>query len=70
MAKFADVIRYYKNYRAIAIFSIVASSIFELLDLVVPYAIGQLLNLLSDQPVDRLAQGLAGGLAGLAGGSR
>jgi len=67
MAKFADVIRYYKNYRAIAIFSIVASSIFELLDLVVPYAIGQLLNLLSDQPVDRLAQGLAGGLAGLAG---
>jgi ATP-binding cassette subfamily B protein len=60
MAKFADVIRYYKNYRAIAVFSILASSVFELLDLVVPYAIGQLLNLLSNQPVDRLAQALAG----------
>lgn len=67
MAKFADVIRYYKDYKAIAAFSIVASGVFELLDLVVPYAIGQLLNLLSDQPVDRLAQSLAGGLAGLAG---
>ncbi|NEQ42841.1 MAG: ABC transporter ATP-binding protein [Leptolyngbya sp. SIOISBB] len=67
MAKFADVIKYYKNYRAIAVFSIAASSLFELLDLVVPYAIGQLLNLLSDQPVDRLAQGLAGGVAALAG---
>ncbi|RZM75243.1 ABC transporter ATP-binding protein [Leptolyngbya iicbica] len=67
MAKFADVIQYYKNYKAIAVFSIAASSLFELLDLVVPYAIGQLLNLLSDRPVDRLAQGLADGLAGLAG---
>ncbi|MEO1094500.1 MAG: ABC transporter ATP-binding protein [Cyanobacteria bacterium J06638_28] len=67
MAKFADVINYYKNYRAIAIFSIVASSIFELLDLVVPYAIGQLLNVLSEQPIDRLAQGLAGSVAAIAG---
>ncbi|MGF1458738.1 MAG: ABC transporter ATP-binding protein [Leptolyngbyaceae cyanobacterium] len=67
MAKFADVIRYYKNYKAIAVFSILASGVFELLDLVVPYAIGQLLNLLSDQPVDRLAQGLAGGLADITG---
>ena len=67
MAKFADVIQYYKNYKAIAIFGIVASGVFELLDLVVPYAIGQLLNLLSSRPVDRLVQGLAEGLAGLTG---
>ncbi|MDJ0706368.1 MAG: ABC transporter ATP-binding protein [Leptolyngbyaceae cyanobacterium MO_188.B28] len=58
MATFQDVIRYYKNYRAIAIFSIVASSLFEIIDLVVPYAIGQILNILSGQPVDRLSQGL------------
>ncbi|MEM6714774.1 MAG: ABC transporter ATP-binding protein [Cyanobacteria bacterium P01_C01_bin.147] len=67
MAQFADVIKYYKNYKAIAVFSIAASSLFELLDLVVPYAIGQLLNLLSEQPVDRLAQGVAGAVATLAG---
>ncbi|WP_204138055.1 ABC transporter ATP-binding protein [Halomicronema sp. CCY15110] len=67
MAKFADVIKYYKNYKAIAVFSILASGLFELLDLVVPYAIGQLLNVLSDQPVDKLAQGLASRLAGFTG---
>ncbi|MGD1858928.1 MAG: ABC transporter ATP-binding protein [Leptolyngbyaceae cyanobacterium] len=67
MAKFADVIRYYKNYKAIAVFSIVASSVFELIDLVVPYAIGQLLNVLSERPVDKLAQSLAGNLAALTG---
>ena len=58
MANFQDVIRYYKNYRAIAIFSIVASSLFEISDLVVPYAIGQILNVLSGHPVDRLSQAL------------
>ncbi len=63
MAKFADVVNYYKDYRAIACASIAASSGFELVDLAVPYAIGQLLNVLSDQPVDRLAQGMASTLA-------
>ena len=67
MAKFADVVGYYKNYKAIAFFSIAASSAFELLDLVVPYAVGQLLNVLSDQPIDKLAQGLVTGLAALTG---
>lgn len=67
MAKFEDVIRYYKNYRGIAAFSIVASSAFELVDLVVPYAVGQLLNVLSQQPVDQLMQGIVSGLAAIAG---
>lgn len=67
MAKFADIVGYYKNYRAIAVFSIVASSVFELIDLVVPYSMGQLLNVLSNQPVDQLAQGLVGGLALVSG---
>jgi ATP-binding cassette subfamily B protein len=67
MAKFTDVINYYRNYRTLSIISIIASSGFELLDLVVPYAVGQLLNVLSDQPLDRLAQELTRGAATIAG---
>lgn len=67
MAKFTDVVRYYQNYQGIAIASIIASSVFELIDLVVPYTIGQLLNVLSDQPVDRLVHHLVSGLGMLSG---
>ncbi|WP_008308277.1 ABC transporter ATP-binding protein [Leptolyngbya sp. PCC 6406] len=67
MAQFADVIKYYKNYSAIAVFSIVASSFFELVDLMVPYAIGQVLNVLSYQPVDRGLQVLVAGLGEITG---
>lgn len=56
MAKFSDILRYYQPYTAIAAFSIAASSLFEIIDLVVPYAIGQILNVLSNQPVDALLQ--------------
>ncbi|NJN21593.1 MAG: ABC transporter ATP-binding protein [Leptolyngbya sp. RL_3_1] len=63
MAQFSDVIKYYSGYRAIALVSILASSAFELLDLVVPYAIGQLLNLVSQAPVDGGVQGLVNQLA-------
>jgi ATP-binding cassette subfamily B protein len=56
MASFRDIINYYRNYQKSSVFSIVASSLFEIIDLVVPYAIGQILNLLSNQPVDRLLQ--------------
>jgi ATP-binding cassette, subfamily B, bacterial len=52
MARFRDVVFYYKKYWAIALFSIIASGVFELIDLVVPYAIGQLLNVLSGQALD------------------
>ncbi|WP_013323997.1 ABC transporter ATP-binding protein [Gloeothece verrucosa] len=58
MASFRDIIGYYRSYRAIAIFSIAASCIFELIDLVVPYVIGQSLNVLSHQPLDRPIQTL------------
>ncbi len=54
MAKFRDLLKYYQSYRAIAIFSIAVASIFEIIDLVVPYVIGQILNVLSGQPLDRL----------------
>lgn len=52
MAKFADVIGYYRRYQTIALFSIVTTSAFEIIDLVVPYTIGQILNVLSGQSLD------------------
>ncbi|MES1022229.1 ABC transporter ATP-binding protein [Gloeocapsa sp. BRSZ] len=58
MADLRDILRYYKNYRAIAILSIAAASVFEIIDLVVPYAIGQILNVLSNQPVDGIVQSM------------
>ena len=56
MASFRDILGYYHKYRAIAIFSIVASSLFEIIDLVVPYVIGQILNVLSNQALDTQVQ--------------
>ncbi|MGV2830257.1 ABC transporter ATP-binding protein [Myxosarcina sp. GI1(2024)] len=53
MASLRDIVGYFSKYRAIALFSIAASSLFEIIDLIVPYAIGQILNVLSAQPVDR-----------------
>ena len=53
MATFKDIVNYYKPYHAIAIFSITAASIFEIVDLLVPYAIGQILNVLSRQSLDK-----------------
>ena len=56
MAKFSDLIKYFKNYWGVAILSIAASSLFEIIDLVVPYAIGQIINVLSQQPLDNPVQ--------------
>ena len=52
MSSFRDIVGYFDKYRAIAIFSIAASSLFEIIDLVVPYCIGQILNVLSNQQLD------------------
>jgi ATP-binding cassette, subfamily B, bacterial len=52
MASYRDIIRYFQGYGAIAAISITASSLFEVIDLTVPYAIGQILNVLSKQPLD------------------
>lgn len=56
MSSFKKIINYYQKYRAIAISSIIISCLFEITDLVVPYAIGQILNVLSQQPVDKPIQ--------------
>jgi len=60
MAKFRDILHYFHPYWGLSIFSITASSIYEIIDLVVPYAIGQILNVLSGQPLDKP---LAGAIA-------
>lgn len=58
MAKFRDILQYYRSYWSLSIFSITASSLFELVDLAVPYIMGQLLNVLSNQPLDQPLQNL------------
>jgi ATP-binding cassette subfamily B protein len=58
MASFRDVLRYYRKYSTTSVLSIAAASLFEILDLIAPYAIGQILNLLSGQPVDAIWQGV------------
>ncbi|MFM7425743.1 MAG: ABC transporter ATP-binding protein [Elainella sp.] len=58
MAKLRDLLEYYRSYWSLSLFSITASSLFEVIDLAVPYTIGQILNLLSNQPLDRPLQNL------------
>ncbi|MBW4676745.1 MAG: ABC transporter ATP-binding protein/permease [Desmonostoc geniculatum HA4340-LM1] len=53
MATFRDIVSYYRADWKLSFFSIAASSIYEIIDLVVPYAIGQILNVLSNQPLDK-----------------
>lgn len=53
MASFKDIIKYYSGYWWAAGLSIAAASAFEVVDLLVPYSIGQLLNVLSKEPLDR-----------------
>lgn len=52
-ANFWDIIRYFKRYRTMAIWSIAGSSAFEIIDLTVPYTVGQILNVLSGRSLDR-----------------
>jgi ATP-binding cassette, subfamily B, bacterial len=56
MASFTPVLRYFRTYRSLSLYSILASSLFELVDLIVPYATGQIVNLLSHQPLDAFLQ--------------
>ncbi len=56
MAKFRDILTYYRPYQTIALVSIAAACFFEIIDLVVPYAIGQILNVLSGEALDQPIQ--------------
>ena len=53
MANFRDIVNYFRPYWGISILSIGAASIFEIIDLIAPYAIGQILNVLSGQALDQ-----------------
>jgi ATP-binding cassette, subfamily B, bacterial len=63
MASYRNIIGYFRGYEKIAALSIAASSLFEVLDLAVPYAIGQILNVLSKQPLDAPLVALMGAIA-------
>ncbi len=63
MASFQDILKYYSLYWKTSVLSIGASSIFAVADLLVPYAIGQILNVLSGQPTDTVTQKLIGAIA-------
>ncbi len=67
MATIQEICNYYRQYLPLSIFSIGASSTFELIDLVVPYAIGQILNVVSGQPIDQVVQPLINAIATVAG---
>lgn len=56
MAKFQDIVNYFRSDWKLSVFSITTSSIYEILDLFVPYAIGQILNVLSAQSLDKPLQ--------------
>lgn len=56
MAAWKQILGYYRNYWPVAVASVVAESAFETIDLLVPYAFGQIVNLLSDRPLDGLSQ--------------
>ncbi|TAF09395.1 MAG: ABC transporter ATP-binding protein [Nostocales cyanobacterium] len=58
MANFRDILNYFRPYWSLSIFSITASSLYEIMDLLVPYGIGQILNVLSNQPLDKPLQGV------------
>jgi ATP-binding cassette, subfamily B, bacterial len=58
MATWRDIVGYYKAYWQTALFGIAMTSFFETLDLFIPYAIGQLLNLLISQEIDAPLQSL------------
>ncbi|MBW4452049.1 MAG: ABC transporter ATP-binding protein/permease [Nostoc indistinguendum CM1-VF10] len=65
MAKFRDIVNYFRSYWKLSVFSITASSIYEVIDLVVPYAIGQILNVLSDHPLDKPLQSAIASFSGI-----
>ncbi len=58
MVSFRNILLYYRRYWPIATLSMATSGCCEIIDLFVPYATGQLLNVLSGQPLDRWLQGM------------
>ena len=68
-ANFWDIVHYFKRYRVLAIWSISAASLFEIIDLIVPYTVGQILNVLSGRSLDQEIKSFVTGTTGLFGQS-
>lgn len=66
-ANFWDIVRYFKRYRTMAFWSITGSSLFEIIDLTVPYTVGQILNVLSGRSLDSEINSLVMATAALFG---
>ncbi len=58
MTSFKDLITYYNKYRFFVFLSIGIAGLFELIDLVVPYLVGQILNIISGQNLDPFLIGI------------
>ncbi|WP_424100828.1 ABC transporter ATP-binding protein [Moorena producens] len=56
MTSFKDIVNYYQSYWLQASVSIIATSLFKIFDLVLPYAFGQIISILSNKPLDILIQ--------------
>jgi ATP-binding cassette subfamily B protein len=67
MSKLLKIIYYFRNYWRISLFTVLMMSVFEVIDLFVPYAIGQILNVMSGQTIDRPLQWMVNGIAQLVG---
>ncbi len=65
MQKFLTILGYYQRYWRITIFSAAMMSLFEVIDLFVPYATGQILNLISQQTIDDRLQQTINYIAGV-----
>jgi ATP-binding cassette, subfamily B, bacterial len=60
------ILNYFRPYRRASILSIAGSCVFEMLDLIVPYAIGQILNVLAGSALDPWINGLILQIAAIA----
>ncbi|HEY9662574.1 MAG TPA: ABC transporter transmembrane domain-containing protein, partial [Allocoleopsis sp.] len=58
MASLQNIIGYYRPYWALILASVLGVSAFQLIDLVAPYTMGQILNVLSGQPLDGWLQSI------------
>lgn len=58
MATLRDILGYYRPYWKMALLSTLTISAFQIVELFPPYAMGQILNVLSNQPLDGLLQQL------------
>lgn len=67
MQKLFNILGYYRDYWRITIFSAAIISLFQVIDLFVPYATGQILNIISKQSVDDILQRVLDRIASLFG---